>query len=357
MEKDKLPPIPTPASQRWREFRIQVLPFVVFLSVLSGIVYLWNAYVQPVGVIGSAETNMVNVTSLSDGIVSELFVERFQNVTNGQLIAVVVNTDPELIRAQIESAQADIKVMAARTAVDVQRTDQSYRQFRQDLFTLQVAQAIAQVDWLEASNNWAREEVLFKQGVGQLANLQTAQAKRDAYAASIQERAKQIDDLEKSLEQLQAGRKSDDTDAFTEAIEKKSRELTLMLKPSKLLAPINGMVSLVHHIQNERVLRGMPIVSISDPETRRIVGYIRQPVTEVPTTNDFVRITTRSQPRQSGRGQILRVGAQLEPINPALLASDTKRVEVGLPILVGVPSGVRLVPGEYVNLFIEYNKK
>lgn len=356
MEKDKLPPIPTPASQRWREFRIQVLPFVVFLSVLSGIVYLWNAYVQPAGVIGSAETNMVNVTSLSDGLISELLVERFQTVTNGQPIAVIVNTDPELVRAQIESAQADIKVTAARTAVDIQRTDQSYRQMRQELFALQVAQAIAEVDWLQASNDWAREEILFKQGISDLATVQTKQAKRDAYAASIEERTKQMDDLKKSLEQLRASGKADDNDAFTEAIEKKSRELELMLKPNKLSAPIAGMVSLVHHVQNERVLRGNPIVSISDPETRRIIGYIRQPVTEVPTTNDFARITTRSQPRQNGRGQILHVGAQLEPINPALLDPNTKRMEVGLPIVVAVPSGIHLVPGEYINLFIEPNR-
>lgn len=355
MEKDKLPPIPTPASQRWREFRIQVLPFVVFLSVLSGIVYLWNAYVQPVGVIGSAETNMVNVTSLSDGLITELYVERFQNVTNGQLIAIVVNTDPELLRAQIESAQADIKVLAARNSVDVQRTDQSYRQMQQDLLGLRVAQAIAQVDWLQASNDWAREEVQFKQGISPLATLQTLQAKRDAYAAAIDERGKQMEDLKKSLQELGSGRKAEDLDAFAEATEKKGRELELMLKPSKLVAPISGMVSLVHHVQNERVLRGMPIVSISDPETRRIIAYIRQPVVEVPSTNDFARISTRSQPRQSGRGQILHVGAQLEPINPAMLSPDTKRMEVGLPIVVAVPNGIHLVPGEYLDLFIEPN--
>src|SRR5882672_3974059 len=108
MEKDKLPPIPTPVSQRWREFRIQVLPFVVFLSVLAGIVYLWRSYVQPVGVIGYADTNQVNVTSLQDGIISELLVERFQNVSTGQVIAIVVNTDPELVKAQVDSALADI---------------------------------------------------------------------------------------------------------------------------------------------------------------------------------------------------------------------------------------------------------
>ena len=126
-----------------------------------------------------------------------------------------------------------------------------------------------------------------------------------------------------------------------------------MLKPSILKAPISGMISLVQHVKGERILRGMPVVSITDPVTRRIIGYIRQPVTDVPTTNDFVRITTSSQPKLSGRGKIVHIGAGLEPINPALLSVDTKRMEVGLPIVVTVPADLRLLPGEYVNLTIE----
>jgi multidrug resistance efflux pump len=354
MEKEKLPPIPTPVSQRWREFRIQVLPFVLFMGTLVGIVYLWKAYVQPVGVIGAAETNLVNVTCLQDGLISELFVERFQSVTTGQVIAVVVNTDPELVRAQIESAQADIKVLAARNNADVQRTEQAYFEFRQDLFTRQVEQRVDQVNWILASNDFRRAETQFKQGIGREDDVDATRAKLDAYAASIDERGKQLVDLERSLADLGGKDKSADAAAFDDAIEKKAKELELMLKPSTLRSPINGMVSMVHHVPGERILRGMPVVSISDPETRRIIGYVRQPVTVVPTTNDFVQITTRSNPRTVARGRVLRVGAQLEPINPALLAADSKRVEVGLPILVEIPPGIRLVPGEYVNLFIDY---
>ena len=134
MEKDKLPPIPTPASQRWREFRIQFLPIVVFAMILLGIVYLWRGYVQPIGVIGFADTNVVNVTTLQDGMISELLVERFQYVKAGQPIAVVMNTDPVLVQAQIESAQADIKMMQARTKVDIDRTAQAFQEFKQDYF-------------------------------------------------------------------------------------------------------------------------------------------------------------------------------------------------------------------------------
>jgi len=46
----------------------------------------------------------------------------------------------------------------------------------------------------------------------------------------------------------------------------------------------------------------------------------------------------------------------METINPSLLAPDNKRIEIGLPILVSVPDGIRLLPGEHVNLFIEFAK-
>lgn len=357
MEKDKLPPIPTPASQRWREIRIQVLPFVVFLTVLTGIVFLWKSYVQPVGVIGYADTNLVNVTSLQDGMISELLVERFQSVTNGQIIAVVVNTDPELVKAQVESALADIKMLAARNAVDQQRTDQAYRQFVQELLKLRVDQATDQINAILGTNETQRVETLYKAGSASLAALEAERAKRDAYAAALLERGKQMTDLQKSLDELAAKGKTGEPDPFAEGIEKKAKELELMLKPSQLKSPIKGMVSMVHHVKGERILRGMPIVSVTDPETRRIIAYVRQPVTRVPTTNDFVTITTRSQPRQTARAQILNVGAQLETINPALLATDSKRVEVGLPIMVAVPDGIRLVPGEYINLVIDFDLK
>ena len=130
-----------------------------------------------------------------------------------------------------------------------------------------------------------------------------------------------------------------------------------MLKPNVLKAPISGMISQVHHLGGERVLRGMPLVTISVPEANQVIGYLRQPITRKPRTNDFVQITTRSQPRTIARGQISHIGAQLEPINQALLSAETKRMEVGLPIVVSLPQGVHLTPGEYVDLSIEPAKK
>ena len=355
--KDKLPPIPTPASQRWREFRIQVLPFIVFAGLIVGIVILWRGFVQPVGIVGFAETNAVNVVATQDGLLATLSVERFQMVTKGQEIGMIINTDPELLKAQITAAQADIEVLRARNMVDQDRSEQSFQQFRQDLLNHRVAQATARINWIVASNAFRRTDELFKANQESPARYDADKGSLDAITATIAERERQIEDLTRSLAALQAKRKANTIDAFDKAIDAKQRELELLLKPSSVKAPITGMISMVHHYGGERVLRGMSIVTITEPEANHVIGYIRQPIVNKPQTNSTVQITTRSHPRIIAQGHVVHVGAQLEPINPALLSAETKRMEVGLPILVSVPQGVKLTPGEFVDLSLGTPKK
>ena len=165
MDNAKLPPIPTPITQRWREFRIQVLPFVAFLLALLAIVQLWRNFVQPVGIVGFVETNQVRVLPLQDGLVSSLFIERFQTVTQGQDVAVVVNFDPKLIQAQVNAAQADLEVLRERLYVDKIRTDQNYQSFQENLFKARVDQAIARARLPLATNDFRRAKDQFEKNL------------------------------------------------------------------------------------------------------------------------------------------------------------------------------------------------
>ena len=69
---DPLPPIPTPPAQRWREFRIQVLPVVVFVGVLMAVVCMWKSYVVPSGVVGEVEAIRANITGVPGTIAEGL---------------------------------------------------------------------------------------------------------------------------------------------------------------------------------------------------------------------------------------------------------------------------------------------
>ena len=90
MDSESLPPIPTPAGQYWREFRIKLMPLVVFACVLAGMVLMWSHFVQPVSLVGQVETNSVNVVTTQAGLLTELALNRFDEVTNGQIIGQVI---------------------------------------------------------------------------------------------------------------------------------------------------------------------------------------------------------------------------------------------------------------------------
>ena len=356
MDSPKLPPIPTPFSQVWREFRIQVLPFIVFAMTVAAIVYLWRNTVQPVGIVGFVETNEVYVTSLQDGMISEMFVERFQEVKKDQHVCVVVNTDPELVTALIATAKADLAVILARSSVDIDRGHQQLLQLAGDLQTEIIRHAARHPQLVLAQTNYESAEQLFKNGAGTQQARDAALAQRDALKEEIAARDVYIKNLSNSLAKLEisdAPLKA----AVLAAIAAKEKELELTLKPSVLKSPIDGLVAMVHHRSGEKVRRGDPIVSIASPAATNVIGYVRQPIQRHPRPGDRVRVTTRTSPRRSGMSQITKVGAQLEPINQSILSADTRRFEVGLPIVVALPpelsNQLNLMPGEFVDIAYE----
>src|SRR5258706_11785379 len=115
---DTLPPIPTPPAQRWREFRIQVLPMIVFTCVLASLVMMWRRFVQPIGVVAQVEVVSADVTTYQDGLLTELTVDRYEHVIKGQPIGQVINNNPELVKANLDTAIADFNVLRERLKID-----------------------------------------------------------------------------------------------------------------------------------------------------------------------------------------------------------------------------------------------
>src|SRR5688572_8180574 len=160
-----LPPIPTPASQRWREFRIQILPVIVFVGILAATAVMWKNFVHPSGIVGEVEAVKVNVISLQDGQVAELNVDRLQYVTNGQVLGRIIITDPEMLRASIANVQAEFHVLRARMRLDERRNDQAVQQMRLDLGEEKMLRELAFASLELATNTLNQTEALFNQGL------------------------------------------------------------------------------------------------------------------------------------------------------------------------------------------------
>jgi len=352
---DKLPPIPTPAAQRWREFRIQVLPMVMFAGVALSVGLLWKSFVAPTGIVGEVEAIKADVISIQDGTVAQLTIDRLDVVEEGQELGEISGFSDDFIRASVAAVEADLRVMDARIALDERRNRQGALQLKMDLYAERVQLVSDKAALVQASNSFNRAEQEFKQTPRLISenDYDIAKAAFETLQGSVAERSQLIAEMTQTLEEMKESGNSEDKDVIEDAIKTKILELEETLKPTKIKAPMGGVVSSIYHRPGEKIVRGVPILTVTATHSDRIVGYLRQPITSRPTTNDLVIVSKRSHGRQCATGRIIRVGTQMEMINPALISTDSNRIEVGLPILVSIPGGMKLVPGEFVDLSIK----
>jgi len=147
------------------------------------------------------------------------------------------------------------------------------------------------------------------------------------------------------------------------AIDVESKNLDLIesqMMPVDLLAPFDGVVSVVHRWSGETVQAGEPILTVSQEKPSRVVAFVRQPIQWQARTGMKVEVRSRAGNREAGVGEVIRVGSQLEPIFPSLLprsspvssggAGGGSVAENGLPILVSLPGNLSVYPGEIIDL-------
>ncbi|HMJ88452.1 MAG TPA: hypothetical protein VK530_01480 [Candidatus Acidoferrum sp.] len=348
---EPLTPIPTPASQRWREFRIQALPVLTFIAIIACIAVLWQRYVFPSNVVAQVELQTASVITTLPGILEELHAVRFQHVKKGDVIAVVNVTDTNVLAASLRAVEADLAVMRQRIEVGELRTGQTYERERLAFLEQRVQLAVDRVNAKLAEAEFLMEAELFTNTLSSSNQFNAARYKWQAMETNVVEMEKFLLLKEQTLPKLQ----SDTANAFA-AIDNAIRAQKEVLSATTnliLRAPMDGIVSAVSNHVGEAIMAGTPIVIISATVPEQIIAYMRPPLTRVPKPGETLEIRRRTFQRQTATGTIRNVGMQLEPISLALLAPTTAQVELGLPFSVNLPPNLGLVPGEVVDIIYE----
>ena len=367
---NSLPTIPTPPGRRWKDFRLQCLPILAFAAVAAAIFYLWNRNLGPSSFVGEVEAVRQNVASPKPGQLADLGVDPFQPVKAGDVLARVITTDPKVIEASLAVIRAEVGLLKTGMdpIVNQHRDAVNYQQLRLSWLVQRVDLAGARVRLQFAENELQRitklfEEKIVPQGLGQngVVGYEVALRDRDALGTEVAERAKVVDELEQKLHQLKVPDEWENPQSTSPTIsaalavqEEKLRLTEAQLNPISLKAPMNGVVSKIYHRSGETVLAGDPIVSLSAASAQRIIGYMRQPLPFEPKVGDTVKIYTRRPHRQMADARILQVGVQMELVAaPMRIRGYGTAMERGLPILLNLPAGLEVHPGELVDLMIK----
>jgi multidrug resistance efflux pump len=366
---DRLPPIPIPVAQLWREFRIRLAPLGVFAVALVAVMLLWRDNVVGPNLVGEVEAVQSNISSPKAGQLAGLSVLRLQRVRAGDVIAQVITTDPKVLQSSLAVIQAEIKLLRVNLepVLGQQRYALNFDRLRLDWMDQRVQLATAKVHLQLAEADLRRDQELFAEKVvsqqvldsarNHKESLETEVKERTALVAALeaqqQDRLKQMGPTESSSALAKNANPEDVMQASIKVQEEKLRLTELELSPIELTVPIDGTITSIHHRSGEAVVAGEAIVTLTALTSDRILSYLRPPLFMEPKVGMAVEVRARSFKRCVGHAAIIQVGSQMEPISANLSPGLPPHThQVGLPVLVSLPAAQRLLPGEIVDLRI-----
>lgn len=361
-----------------------ILPILVWIVALGCLVVMLRFRSERFELVGYAQVAEHQLAATCDGRIEQLPVELFQNVTEGQTLAVIntvlenedIHSELKVITAEIEHLMAqlvptqenlltqasqrlsDRQAAQRRLSIDVENARLQLLQLKTvietDKITLQdlgievkIAQnlfdqdAIAQYQLDKAKVQYETLDKKIQSSQQELAQTQTdldnAQVRLDNFVSQGATGGQSIDSalvvIHKEIKVQQA----------------RLEQVLARRMPLQLKAPYDGVISLLLSASGEVVLANQPILKIAHTQPKQIVAYAPQNCVGDIKERMTVEIVKTSVPQRISRSQITYLGPNVEML-PERLWRNPNLPQWGRPMLINVPPGLKLLPGESVGI-------
>jgi multidrug resistance efflux pump len=364
---------------------VHVLSFLVWLAAVGGVVVLFRQRVARLEVVGLAQGQMHQVAATCTGRLKEVPVQLFDKVSQGQTVAVIDTIlDDENLQTQLDTALAEVQRLRAELVSTQEQllaeaanleTDAvaARRRFLVDvenarlrvleIKSLLEADRIA-LEQLELDSKAARIRLVSDQNDAVFFELQQAKMRYNALVKKIEENERILTQAEQDLMQAQLRRdefaqrqpQNPSVDSALDVIrkavkvqEQRMEELLARRTPLVLKSPFEGVVSQILHGQGEAVLAGDPILTVVETRPSEIIAYASGEQAGRVRDRMVVELITITEPPRIATSKVVNLGAKME-LMPQQLWRNTNIPQWGRPVLIEVPPGLELVPGEVVGI-------
>lgn len=379
-------------SGRWH---LHILPVLVWLTVVACVVVLFRHRSQRFEILGIAQGRIHQLSAPVDSRLKIVSVELFEDVSKGQTLAALDDTQ---LNAQIATVHAEIEHLTAQllSTQDTmlaeaanRQTDAiaSKRRFYVDvenarLLTLEL-KTLIETDRVTAENLAVEvkiaTELLEKDAIAPY-ELQKAQALYNALAKRIEENTHLLAQAKQNLEQAQQRRDEfvkyqpvhPSLDGALEIIrkqiavqEKLIGELSAQRRALRITSPVDGRVIQIQVNANQAALRrsgenvlrrpgevvlaGDPILVVAETEPTEIIAYVGQEQLDKVKEAMVVQLVKNTEPAQIAGSQVVCLGPTME-LMPQQLWRNPNVAQWGRPMLIRIPPGLKLLPGETVGI-------
>lgn len=380
---------------RFGRLHLHILPLLVWLAAVACVVVLFRYRSVRFEVLGIAQGQMHQISAPVDSRLKIVSVELFEDVSKGQTLAALddtqlnaqiatIHAEIEHLKSQLLSTQDTMLAEAANLETD---GIAAQRRFNVDVENARLRilelKALLETDriMLEdlALEVKIAAELLEKDAIAPY-ELQKVHALYNALAKKIEENEHLLAQAKQDLQQ--ARRRRDEfaqrqpvhpsVDSALEIIrkqitvqEKLIAELSVQREALIITSPVDGKVIQIQVNANqaavrrsgedvlrkpgEVVLAGDPILVVAETEPTEIVAYIGQEQLAKVKETMMVQLIKSTEPAQIAGSQVTYLGPTVE-LMPQRLWQNPNIAQWGRPILIKIPPGLKLVPGETVGI-------
>ncbi len=354
-------PIKVPIKQKLREFRLRIVPVVVFGAVLFFVMYLWDLRVYNPSFIGRVHAEVAMITSPQTGLIKNLMVSEFDRLSKGDPIATIEIADSNLVKSRVAaiSSQIDLVKASLDPLSDWQRNRINLASLRIDLVQERVELGTLAIRKNQQMRNVERIEQLFTSNLVSAQELEDANLELDIITSAMDVRQDQIAQFEQYIVNIESSDQqygASDSDVLAAAVRVYENELAALeaeLQPIVIRAPFDGVVGKLYYSNGSYLPAGELFVHFESETPTHIIGYIRQPLTVRPYIGMIVQVRTRTATKYIAPAVIENVGVQLSLVDEGLQRPGAS-FETALPVKISL-SGLEeipLIPGEMVDIII-----
>jgi len=389
--------------------RLHLLPILVWLGAVACIIGLFTRRTQRFEIVGMARSPVVHVSVNCEARLISVPVKLFENVKKGQTVAIVNtvldNEQPRIqLQTQLDAILAEIQHLSAQLvptqeillAEESDRVNSHIARMR--TFDTDIESARIQILSLRSQiasdrivlDDLAIEAKIFRDLLEQKAiapyEHEKAQVQYNALKKKIDENNNLLEQAKSDLTQAQQRRDEyakslpfnpsvdDALDVIRKQIAVQERLMDGVLAQLEALkarenlelkAPIDGVVIPVQQQTNEALMRrpgekimgrpgeavtaGEPIIAIAEARPSEIIAYIGDRLLGQVEEKMPVEIIKDRVPPQIAKSQITQVGPTME-LMPERMWLYPNMPQWGRPVLIEIPEGLELIPGEKIGI-------
>ncbi|MBN1347352.1 MAG: HlyD family efflux transporter periplasmic adaptor subunit [Phycisphaerae bacterium] len=365
----------------WDRWKRHAVPACVWLACLCGVIWLFGKRSQRLELMGVAQGEQRQIAALSGGRLMMVSVQRFENVSREQTVAVLADdrVRAELATAGAEAARlrAEIAAVRSRLLIEAAVQEADYvaesRRFAFDVEQKRIQslelRVVIETDRITFERRRFELDRLKKLQAHSAANeyeLATAETRYEALAKQIAENEKLLAQLEADIGQSEQRLKAFarqrpallEIDKVLEPLkcavtvqESRIAELSLERSTLVLRSPMDGVVVDVIRGAGEAVMPGEPILTIAASQPSEVIAYAtaEQAARVGPGMATQVQLVRERGPRRTARSRVIEVGPTIVEL-PQRLWKNPTMPEWGWPIKVAVSPELKPLSGESVGV-------